>query len=507
MPTIRITNYEKTMLGVSDAHFGGNVLYHPNTDPGTGRPLENFEAAISELGQTILRYPAGQTEVLFADGMMIHGDMIPEVRGFLEWARSSRVEGIVLVLPTEEGFHGRAELRAFVEAVMEEFGDLVAAFEIGNEYWRHDPNPGGVSRETEYAQIANKIATVVGSVLETTDHDPDILVQTANPAGQGSSYNWRHEDGRGANMTEAMRWELANADLQDALSDAALAHIDGIVHHFYWQDGYDPENARAYRMEWHEESWSAVLGRDMAFYVTEWNIQKDHVELLGLRSAGAILEMVEGMVRAGVDTALVWPPQHNTRNDLAGGAGADPIIDPVSGYVVNSVGGALYDVMSNALSGGASLLDLEMVGASDTRMDDADFLTYGYSDDDSFIFYVASLSRETKMARLDISDVISGGYEASAIRIGMNRDTSDGQRSTGAGEANYVMIDGSRYYYDEDDVQAEIDLLMQDDIARDYGEFAVRLDPYEVVQITVELDGVTPYGPGLVCAGPPPFDF
>ncbi|WP_299820175.1 hypothetical protein [uncultured Jannaschia sp.] len=502
MPTITITNYDKSPLRVSDAFFGGNVLYQPNTDAATGRPLENFEAAVSALGQTILRYPAGQTEVLFADGMVAGGDMIPQVRGFLEWARSSGVEGVVLVLPTEGGYHGRAELRTFVEKVMGEFGDLIAAFEIGNEYWRHDPNPGGESRETEYAGTANQIAKVVGSVLETSDHDPDILVQTANPAGQGSSYNWRHADGLGTNMTEAKRWELANADLQDALSDDALAHIDGIVHHFYWQGGHDSGNSRDYRMTWHEESWSAVLGRDMAFYVTEWNVQKDHVELLGLRSAGAILEMVEGMVRAGVDTALVWPPQHNTRNDLAGGAGADPIVDPVSGYVVNSIGGAVFDVMSDALSDGASLLNLSMKGASDTRMDDTDFLTYGYSDDNSFIFYIASLSGETKTARLDVSNVISGGYEASAVRIGMNRETSDGQRSTGAGEANFVMVDGARYHYDEDDVQAEIDLLSQANIARGYGEFAVKLDPYEAVQITIELDGVLPYLSGFICPTP-----
>ncbi|MEM9798321.1 MAG: hypothetical protein AAF919_17650 [Pseudomonadota bacterium] len=486
MTRIQISNSQFTGETVTQNHFGGNAVYIANTDRDSGDLYDNYEDAVEALGLQAIRFPAGRVEALFDDGMVVNGQIIPEVREFLTWARA---EGhpAVLVLPTNESYAGAAETELFTRLVLQEFGDVVTAFEIGNEYWQEDMNPGGVSRETEYGRIASDIAEAVEAASRSTGRDVDILIQTANAAGQGSSYRGDHVDQLGAGLSERERWDEANSDIIDALSADAISAIDGIIHHFYWNNFFagDPDNNRGYRMDWHTESWAPVLGNDMEFYVTEWNVQKDRLELHGLASAGAMITMVADMIEAGVDHAMVWPPQHNTRNDLAGGRNRDVIVDEETGIVVNSVNGAIFDMMSDALVG-LQRLDLTMTGASDQRAVDSEVVVHGYGSQDTIVLYVASVDDAAQSVDL-LLDAIAPNYSSiSAIHLGYDRSSSDGQRSAGAGTADMVMIDGQPYHYNEDDVRAEITTLSEAELVRG-GNLSVDLNPFEVVQITIDL--------------------
>ncbi len=78
---------------------------------------------------------------------------------------------------------------------------------------------------------------------------------------------------------------------------------------------------------------------NLDLHITEWNIRTRDYDEVGIRSASTIQEQFENMLETGVDRAFVWPVQHNTDSDLAGGPKESPVLDP-DGRLTNSVTGA-----------------------------------------------------------------------------------------------------------------------------------------------------------------------
>ena len=479
---IDVTSISDTGRQVTDRHLGGNAVSGPNIDETTGAASASFEQAVSALDVTHLRVPAGQTEAFFADGLIVDGALPAKLTTFMDWARDTYggAVSVSVVIPSNESFASAADMALFAELLTGEYGELVTGFEFGNEYWSNDADPGGQSRESEYGERASTAAVALQEGMDRVGTDADILIQTANPAGQGSSWNPDHPDGLAGNRMEPGRWEGANQDIIDELSAEAIAAIDGVIHHYYWTSLFanDPDNSRAYRMEWHDETWETALGKDLEMHVTEWNVARYNEDLTGMRSAPSMVVMFGEMIDAGVDAAQVWPLQHNTRNHLAGRTD-DPVeTDDESGLVTNSVGGALFDMMSDALSG-KSRLDLGTPFAGDDLRLDA------YGAHDEITLYVSSNTDSAQQVTLDILEHFAGITHISGLILGYDPESADGIRTNNGGAAQAVTIDGEAYYLNEDDVDARITSL-------DFGEMLVGqgvvfdLKPYEVAQITLD---------------------
>lgn len=140
MPTYSVTYGSSTATHktVSDAHFGANAIHDVNINAGSDfAPDDGFEAAIDALDITHLRYPAGVAESELDITRMSGGNLRAEVSSFLDWAAAKQVAGsplqVTLTLPTKSDIPAD-QIRTFVTKVLTEYGDLIAGFEIGNEY-------------------------------------------------------------------------------------------------------------------------------------------------------------------------------------------------------------------------------------------------------------------------------------------------------------------------------------------------------------------------------------
>ena len=111
---------------------------------------------------------------------------------------------------------------------MNEYGDVVTAFEVGNEYWP-------LMDETEYGSKANiAIKALQNGIVAADAEDADILVQMASPFSE-SEYNSSVDDrGFRARLTGANEAILAQLD------DEAREAIGGVVEHYYWNAAAAP---------------------------------------------------------------------------------------------------------------------------------------------------------------------------------------------------------------------------------------------------------------------------
>lgn len=147
--------------------------------------------------------------------------------------------------------------------------------------------------------------------------DPDILLQLAETSGAGSDY-------KGAGLQS----DAANGDILAQLGSAALAAVDTVVVHYYYNDQHSDDIA--FDGGWQEirslddrfASFQEIFGRDVDFAITEWAVVKHNYTQLGAASASVMLEMFENMIDMGVDSAHVWPLQHRTGNAIAGNRNA-----------------------------------------------------------------------------------------------------------------------------------------------------------------------------------------
>ena len=134
--------FERTDQFVSDGLFGTNAVYTIHTND--GELTDDFERALETFEIEGLRFPAGEAEPKNGglnrwDGFDItrlteDGELRPELTTFLDAADGRNV---TLTIPTAQidvEVYGE-RLEEWAEIVMNEYGDVVTAFEVGNEYW------------------------------------------------------------------------------------------------------------------------------------------------------------------------------------------------------------------------------------------------------------------------------------------------------------------------------------------------------------------------------------
>ncbi|MBE1292959.1 MAG: type I secretion protein [Rhodobacteraceae bacterium] len=489
---LSLQSWAETGTVVQDTHFGANAVYSVNTENGT--PTNSFSHATDALDVNHIRFPAGQGDGNPADidgvdwlnvvAMDTSADGTPELRQelveFLDWAAQGGAEAdgdplqVTLVIPTkflsEDDYSDFAnDISQFAETVTRDYGDVVSAFEIGNEYW--------AMGESAYAAKADIAARALAQGMEyagiAEDAQPDILVQMATP-NAGSEFHSSVDD-RG--FTE--RLVDANQQIIDGLSETARDAIDGVVEHYYYrtleQTFVDDESASSY-INRDFAVWQTAFDKDLDLHITEWNIRLKAIEENGLRAASVYLEQFENMLEMGADSAHIWAVQHNTTTDLAGAPTDTPILD-TDGQLLNTIRGAMFDMMSTDLVG------LELLETTVSN-DDGSFEIDIYRSDDTLVAFISSRSLDEETYELDLAPLIESYGEADAQILGINTEArgADGTHyvpGEGRQDASFVLVDGTPHYYNEHDVQAQ---LTPFDVTSTTVQ--VTLKPFEVAQVT-----------------------
>ncbi len=466
------------------AYFGGNLVFSVNTDDGV--PLDNFGTAADALDITHLRFPAGQGDSgdLEVDGegfldvlqmQRVDGEwqLRQEVADMLDWARENGAQ-VTLVLPTKnytvaeyEALSG--DIAGFAKTVMRDYSDVVEAFEIGNEYWSMG--------ETAYGTKADVAAVALAQGMQDAgfagDDQAAILVQMASPFA-GSEYHVSVDD-----RPYLERVQGANRAIIDQLGAGARDAIDGVVEHYYYDKQVTEFEGSSGEMNFINRDyavWDEEFDKELDLYITEWNVRTSDTTETGLRSASVMVEMTSNMNELGVDAAHVWPVQHNTPTDLAGKQTEDVITD-AEGRVLNTINGATFDLMSSSLPG-LELLDTQL------SIEDGSFTFHAWQSDDSTVIYVASRATETIELELDLSTLVPDYTSASAVKLGadLSSNSSDGVHyvpGEGFQEADSLLVNGQRYYINENDVRAVLT-----DLAVTGTTVPITLDPFEVIEIT-----------------------
>lgn len=464
---LELTQVTYTGNTVSENMFGGNALHTRNTNDGV--LVDQYAVAIDSLGIRSLRYPAGQVNQTYADGLLIKGRLPQHLVNFMEQAKANNTK-VVIVTPTIIEKFDSDELAKFAKLLMVEFGDHIEAFEIGNEYWSH-------INESQYGNIADKSVMAIDKALSALDMDADIWIQMSNASGEFSNF-------KNDNQGWIDRTISSNIAIISEISQEARSIVSGVVEHYYYKrnDQYlseanDPTNF----IDLDFDIWKSYLGWDISLNITEWNIKSSNLYQLGMRAASTLIAQFGYMMEMEVDTSYVWPPQHNTTNDLAGTG--QVIIDSETGVVLNSIGGAIYSMMSKQLVG----LEHVMTSVTDSG---SSIVNHFYADDDRAVVYIASRSEAEEQVIFSLGELFPAARLTSATLLGYDKNSSNGKHYSSAAQgyvnSDYVMINGEKYYLNEHDVRAEVSQLSILD-AEPRSEFEFSLQPYQVIQLTYSL--------------------
>ena len=436
LKTLSVGSATPAQQSVTPAHFGGNALHRVNISA-DGQELSNFAQSASALGLTDLRYPGGSMED-YGDILVGGTDqsLAPRLVSFLNWVRQQNIEekkySVTLGIPTKnlatKGYDTpkyTQVLYDFARHVAQDYADVVQAVEIGNEYsigseWLS---------ETQYGQVANVAASALAQGFQAaglkTEAQPKILIQMAEIFGHGSDYS-----GTGDHLT-------ANAAIIAQLNQPAIRAIDGVVQHYYYIKNHYGDDAFANvenlssnlketrflskKIDAWEQQWQTVSNRDLDLYVTEWNVQKNNADQLGLKAAGTLLKQFEYMLELGVDAAHVWPIQHKTPNSLAG--------NPAEGAKLTPAGG-LFHLLARNFS--------ETQGKAHTRLLKVDFEqkltgleTVAFRQEYKSFLYIASRMSQTTKISVDMRNLASEISKVSAVILGYDRNSSDGLSEMG----------------------------------------------------------------------------
>ena len=492
MSAITFTSFDPTGEFVASDMFGANLVFEGSEN---GAPTNAYIEAVDALGVQNIRFGGGQADLdpdyvnaageRPIDGVtsiniveMPNGALRPEVVNFLEWliARKEMGEPVetTLIIPTkhlstEEYEAFGAEITIFVQTVMEAYGDVISAFQIGNEFWEMG--------ETAYGQKASIAAEAIAAGLEqagiATEAQPDILIQMATAGNMGSEFQ-PGEDAPGF----AVRNANANRQVIDQLSEEARDAIDGVTEHYYYNfKGFDlPEDGSDLRnIDRDFEVWSEAFDKELDLHITEWNIRTTAPDQQGLMAASAMIHQFENMIRLGVDSAQVWTMDYQSRTALTLAADGGVLLDD-KGRVLNSAQGAAYDLMSASLAGKQLMsvsFDLAMPGVE----------IAAYASETEATIYISSRDLALQEFTLNLGGAMGGYGPVTGAKIMLDQSSTNGFQWTRGEEAESVMIDGTPYYYNEHDG----DVLFADLAFADAGNVEISLKPFEVIELTVSL--------------------
>lgn len=407
-----------------------------------------FQDAVAELGVSHLRYPAGKAEEANIT-KLVGGELNSELAGFIDYCVVQGLQFTLVIPVREEYIADQAGMTAFTSLVYDRLGestDLLQSIELGNEHWE-------AVGEAEYGEQAFTATGFLIEALDVynSSHlgtvDPNIIVQTGNPSGRASDFNAGNYVGDVPGYDERIRLaneaiveqfdkdkDLSNGFQSTIESDA----LDGIVAHYYYSqtsNTFSDTLSEERRISLRDDPWIGAIGEELSYHITEWNVMAANYGQQGLIAASVILEQFENMLQAGVDFAEIWPIRENTTNAIAGGH------DP-SEYVSLTPAGRVFSWMSESLitpEGGLSLLELGGTLDRDVEIN-------GYQDSYRTVIYVSSRTNDFgSNVFVDWSDLVdsSSVYSVSGKQLGIDLSTSDGFSQQRGYDDNGDLVGGT----------------------------------------------------------------
>lgn len=444
---IEYRSSEYTGSFVLAEQFGANALHSINTTDAAGGydPSAGFQDAIESQSIFNLRYPGGHVENTIDVTVMPNGRLRPEVRAFLDWCvENSTPEHqyqVTFTLPTKS-YVAPARMEAFIYALLDEYGDVVTALEVGNEYsiGTEVKNPDrsthpehiedskfiAAMNEIEYSKAANIVINAAQNAIDRLGSngngpDPTILLQMAETNGSASTYNGGPQSGN---------FDAANEAILSLLNNRALAAIDGAVVHYYYnvnrEEGATFEAAEDWRevrrIDQRYENFQQHLGRNVELSITEWNVVAGNITQHGAASASIIIEMFEFMVRMDVNDAFIWPLQHRTPNNIFGNRSADSL--------ENSMSGAAFSWMADSLAPEKSVTgtvsSFESMVSSWRGIDSGNVEINHYSSAYQDVLFVALRSDDSSRVNLDLGNLVDQDSLLTVERLTIDPTSSDG---------------------------------------------------------------------------------
>jgi hypothetical protein len=253
-----------------------------------GMPTPEILGALAQLGITHVRFPGGQEDEAFVDGILIDGDLPPFLRTFLEASQSNGLT-VSLVIPvtppsnvavssaTTISEHFLEQVETFARLLAQDFSGTVLSVELGNEYWR-GRELGDESLEVSYGKKASEVAVAFDRGQQSAGATIDIFLQAAG------------------NLRQAFDNDLdaANIAIQSSfgITESAIDAVDGVVRNSYWKDAdsgaFDNDSGlfkedRALPQNFSRQGpagWEDWAGKELQFMVGEYNLKPTY----GLRT-------------------------------------------------------------------------------------------------------------------------------------------------------------------------------------------------------------------------------
>ncbi|SMP32288.1 calcium-binding protein [Shimia sagamensis] len=476
MPITITVDRSSAPIEVRSDMFGVNLL--TSTNEVNGVPNDRYVEAIDLVGATRLRYPAGRAaneQITELDrGQSGFNQIREDVRNYLDWVKANDARTTLVVPALADAHTNQQDIRDWAELVLEYMGDqadLIAGYEIGNEFWQ-------TIDEVEYGEYAADIANALRGAT-VNGYQPEIWVQTANVAGGASNYkggNYGSISDADA-MAAMAHWDVAhrpsdwsdsqtaeqyykslngyekrvvkgNLELLEQLdadhniangfqTDSATASIDGIVAHYYFDkdvEGYDQSagltRSEVKYLDLRFATWEAMLPQDLNIQVTEWNVETGHWNWLGLKAAGVVVEQFQNMLELGVDGADFWTVRHNTSTSIAGGNSDQNAVELTPA-------GVMLQLMSESLNPeDGSMYAVSVDGFDETKLE-----VNAYSNGYKSVVYVTSHTESfNKSFSLDLSDLAGNASSWSGRVVGIDASTSDGYSDNAAYDENGDLV-------------------------------------------------------------------
>lgn len=423
---------------VTQQHFGANYLAHLENATFDGVEGSFFSAAAA-LGIDDFRYPGGTIAEEFFDitdenhfvpnngsalecpSLLGNGETNSMVNlyDFLQNVQSSDGSATI-VIPTivfaeainsnDPSAIGEVEnqIKEFIQNCLEmPNGNLIGAFEIGNEYPAFldlDGAPdAALSSPVDFAKIMVNFSVWIDEVFQDLglEQPPEILVQTpfVQYGGKGVVQYINH----------IMSLESEGSGVESL--ESAFAAIDGFIIHSYvteiYSGDYDALDLDFQIVDRMSDAFGAYLAqlglpaKDYSINITEWNIRNKYVSQLDLGKTDLAISMLDQfhqLVSLGADTMHVWPILHNTHNSLSE-IGED-------GEVSLHHAGELFSSLQEHVVG-MNVVESDTYISIDSD-EDPELLFHAFQSETGAVVYVTNISDTFVEAAFDLSELNIG---------------------------------------------------------------------------------------------------
>ncbi|NBB81719.1 MAG: hypothetical protein GVY36_20155 [Verrucomicrobia bacterium] len=174
--------------------------------------------------------------------------------------------------------------------------------------------------------------------------------------------------------------------------------IDGVVNHYYVDQGFDAVNSEEQYGFNQLDLWNIELGArktilpDLEFYITEWNTRKngavEDANNRGLQQVSMNVEIFYEMVTHGVTAANFWPVIFNYSNS------GTLVFNSADSLTLAGEG---FSLMSGSLVGLQPILDFRVPG---------ELSIHGYGDEDTLVYFLSERTGNENEVILDLSEVM-----------------------------------------------------------------------------------------------------